>query len=266
MSRLSAQLKESSETLSEVVVGKAGIDANKTGAAMAMSSVQIGRMPTISGSIADVVRLNPQISISSGGAMSFAGTNNRYNSFQIDGAMNNDVFGLTSNGGQAGAQPVSMETIAQIQINVAPFDVRQSEFTGGAINAITKSGTNDFHGSVYGFGNNQSLIGSKYTMMNGKDSEKYSDQTEYRAGLTLGGPIIKNKLFFFANYETANRENPDAYGVGATASRVDGSVAQGLSALEHGFGQQCLKFECYGIFIRLRIQNQLRLYSVKISE
>jgi hypothetical protein len=226
------KLKESSEWLNEVViVGRSGVDANKTGAAMSMNSEQIVRMPSISGSIADVLRLNPQISISNSGAMYFAGTNNRYNSFQIDGAMNNDVFGLTtngSNGGQAGTQSVSMETIEQIQVNVAPYDVRQSGFTGGAINAITKSGTNAFHGSVYGFGNNQDLIGKKYTMMNGETSEAYNEQNEYRAGVTLGGPVIKNKLFFFANYESANKTYPDAYESGAAASRVDAERAKDI--------------------------------------
>jgi hypothetical protein len=221
----SAKLKESSELLEEVVViGRAGVDANKTGAAMSMNAEQINRMPSISQSISDILRLNPQINVSTSGAMSFAGANNRYNSFQIDGAMNNDVFGLTengSNGGQAGTQPVSMETIEQIQVNVAPFDVRQSGFTGGAINAITKSGTNEFRGTVYGFGNNQDLIGSKYKMMNGKISEKYDDQTEYRYGFTAGGPIIKNKLFFFANYEKSNKEYPNAYGPGSVASAFD---------------------------------------------
>lgn len=231
-SNVSAQMKESSELLSEVVVvGKSGVDATKTGAAMSISSDDINRMPSISHGIADVTRLNPQISVSASGAMSFAGVNNRYNSFQIDGAMNNDTFGLTangSNGGQAGTQPVSMETIEQIQVNVAPFDVRQSGFTGGAINAITKSGTNQFHGSVYGFGNNQDLIGSKYTLMNGKTSEKYVDQKEYQAGITIGGPIIKNKLFFFANYEKASKENPSSYGLGQAASMVDATEAQKL--------------------------------------
>ena len=136
--------------------------------------------------------------------MSFAGTNNRYNSFMIDGAMNNDVFGLTadgSNGGQAGTQPVSMETIEQIQINVAPFDVRQSGFTGGAINAITKSGTNKFHGSVYGFGNNQNLIGRHYPYSDGTGyAPKYQKQQQYQWGVTLGRPIIMDKLFFFVNF------------------------------------------------------------------
>lgn len=221
---ISTKLKESAQLLSEVVVvGKSGIDANKTGAAASINAEDINRMPSITHGIADIIRLNPQVSVSNNGAISFAGVNNRYNSFQIDGTMNNDVFGLTSNGsngGQAGAQPVSMETIEQLQINIAPFDVRQSGFTGGGINAITKSGTNTFHGSVYGFGNNQNLIGSKYTLMNGTTSEKYNKQKEYQAGVTLGGPIIKNKLFFFANYEKVSKEYPNAYGLGSPASSI----------------------------------------------
>ena len=169
---LSCKLQTDSKELQEVVVvGKAGINGTKTGAAQSLSAKQIAEIPSITHGIADVARLNPQLTTSSNGAMSFAGTSNRYNSFMIDGAMNNDVFGLTadgSNGGQAGTQPVSMETIEQIQINVAPFDVRQSGFTGGAINAITKSGTNKFHGSVYGFGNNQNLIGNHYPYSDGQ--------------------------------------------------------------------------------------------------
>lgn len=230
----SAKLKESSELLEEIVIiGRTGVDANKTGAAMSMNANQINRMPSISQGIGDILRTNPQINVSNGGAMSFAGTNNRYNSFQIDGAMNNDVFGLTgngSNGGQAGTQPVSMETIEQIQVNVAPFDVRQSGFTGGAINAITKSGTNEFHGSVYGFGNNRDLIGSKYRLKNGKISEKYDKQSEYRYGATVGGPIIKNKLFFFANYEKANKEYPNGYGLGSAASAISSADAEKVLA------------------------------------
>ena len=101
----------------------------------------------------------------------------------IDGAANNDVFGLASsgnNGGQAGAQPVSMETIEQIQVSVAPFDVRQSGFTGGAINAITKSGTNKFHGSAYYYGYNQDLIGIRYPYLDGTGyAPKYQEQTQY---------------------------------------------------------------------------------------
>lgn len=231
---ISTKLKESTKLLGEVVVvGKSGIDANKTGAAASINSEDINRMPSITHGIADVIRLNPQVSVSNNGAMSFAGVNNRYNSFQIDGAMNNDVFGLTSNGsngGQAGSQPVSMETIEQVQINIAPYDVRQSGFTGGGINAITKSGTNSFRGSVYGFGNNENLIGRKYTLMNGATSEKYNKQQEYQAGFTIGGPIIKNKLFYFINYETVSKEYPNAYGLGSSASKVNSTIANQILA------------------------------------
>lgn len=233
---LSCSLEEDAQQLQEVVVqGMAGVNATKTGAATSMSAEQINDMPSISHGIADVARLNPQLSTTNSGVMSFAGVNNRYNSFMIDGAMNNDVFGLAasgSNGGQAGSQPVSMETIEQIQINVAPFDVRQSGFTGGAINAITKSGTNQFHGSAYFYGNNESIIGRKYALADGSGyANKYNDQNEYNLGVTLGGPIVKDKLFFFVNYEKANKTYPDLYGIGSEMSKVDADKAK--DALAH---------------------------------
>lgn len=227
MQNFSPVLSESAMFLDEAVV-TARSDAGKTGAAQSIRSSTIEEMPSITRGIADVARINPFVRTDSDGALSFAGTNNRYNSFQIDGAMNNDVFGLTksgSNGGQAGTQPVSMETIEQIQVSMAPFDVRQSGFTGGSINAITKSGTNDFHGSVYGFGLNQALIGN-YTLANGNKSNKYSDQLEYQAGVTVGGPIVKDKLFFFASFETANKQYPNSYGLGSSQSKVNKDVAK----------------------------------------
>ncbi|PTL32732.1 cell envelope biogenesis protein OmpA [Prevotella sp. oral taxon 376] len=232
---LSCSLEENAQQLQEVVVaGKAGMNATKTGAATSMNAQQINDMPSISHGIADVARLNPQLTTTSTGAMSFAGTNNRYNSFMIDGAANNDVFGLTSNGsngGQAGTQPVSMETIEQIQVNVAPFDIRQSGFTGGAINAITKSGTNKFHGSLYGFGNNQNLIGHKFPLADGSGyAAKYNKQQEYNAGITLGGPIVKDKLFFFVNYEKSNKTYPNLYGLGSKEAKFDSKQAADILA------------------------------------
>lgn len=234
-SNLSCTLQENAQELQEVVVsGKAGLNATKTGAAQSINSQQINDMPSINHGIADIVRLNPQLTTTNSGAMSFAGTNNRYNSFMIDGAMNNDVFGLTSNGsngGQAGTQPVSMETIEQIQVNVAPYDVRQSGFTGGAINAITKSGTNKFHGSAYYYGNNENLIGHKYKMADGTYSEKYQDQSQYNWGITLGGPIVKDKLFFFANYEHTNLSYPNLYGLNSSTSSVDMDQANSIAEM-----------------------------------
>ena len=229
---LSCSLQDDTKELQEVVVkGSAGVNATKTGAAQSISSKQIADMPSITHGIADVARLNPQLTTTNSGAMSFAGTSNRYNSFMIDGAANNDVFGLSSdgtNGGRAGAQPVSMETIEQIQVNVAPFDVRQGGFTGGAINAITKSGTNVFHGSVYGFGNNQNLVGSKYPLADGGYAPKFNKQQEYNIGVTLGGPIIKDKLFFFANYEKTNKTYPNLYTLGSEHSAVDAAKANDI--------------------------------------
>ena len=225
--QLDGYLVEDAQALMEAVVVARGSGA-KTGAAQSIRRSTIEEMPSITRGIADVAKINPFVRTNGDGAMSIAGASNRYNSFQIDGAMNNDVFGLTasgSNGGQAGAQPVSMETIEQVQVSIAPFDVRQSGFTGGAINAITKSGTNTFHGSVYGFGLNQALIG-KYKQDNGNMSAKYSDQIEYQAGATVGGPIIKDKLFFFASYELANKAYPNTFGVDSPSTKVDSNVAK----------------------------------------
>ena len=223
---ISRVLSESSIALDAVVV-VADNDAGKTGASQSIGLRTITEMPSITRGISDVARVNPFVRTDQNGGMSFAGSSNKYNSFQIDGAMNNDVFGLTnsgSNGGQAGAQPVSMETIEQIQVSIAPFDVRQSGFTGGSINAITKSGTNTFHGSVYGYGYNQALVG-QYTLANGNLSSKYTDERTYQVGATVSGPIVKDKLFFFVSYEKSNKSYPNAYGVGSSQSRIDGTVA-----------------------------------------
>ena len=231
-STVNAILQVGSRELQEVVVtGKAGIDATKTGAAISFSAQDIAMMPSTNHSVADVTRLNPLVNVSQSGAMSFAGVSNRYNSFMVDGAVNNDVFGLTSNGqngGQAGTQPLSMETVEQIQVQVAPFDVRQSGFTGGSINAITKSGTNQFHGSVYGDYMNKDLISSKYILRNGSKSAPYQDEKNYHYGVTFGGPIVKDKLFFFANYEKSMNEYTNSYGLGSSASRADAEVAADL--------------------------------------
>ena len=241
--RHNAILKESAVQLDEIVVtGKTGIQNTKTGAASGMTAADIGRIPSITHGIADAIRLNPHVRVAYDGTMYFNGGNNRYNSFRIDGVVNNDAYGLTDNGfngGQAGAQPVSMETIEQLRISVAPFDVRQSGFTGGAIDAITKSGTNDFHGTVYGFGNNQRLIGDRYRLKNGSVSNKFTDQYEYQAGITVGGPIVRNKLFFFANYERADKTYRNPYAIGAAASMIDAGKATAiLEKLEKMAGEQ----------------------------
>lgn len=222
-------LSEDSKVLGAViVVGKAGVNNTKTGAAQTFTSDMIQRMPSVSHSIQDVTRMNPLLATTNSGSMSFAGASNRYNSFLIDGAANNDGFGLGStgfNGGQAGTEPISLETVEQLTVQIAPFDVRNGNFTGGSINAVTKSGTNKFHGSAYIDGNWQDLIGRHYKQADGSYSEPYQKQKEYRFGFTLGGPIVKDKLFFFANYEKTNKTYPNNYGIGAEGSTIDVDMA-----------------------------------------
>ena len=217
---VNATLVEGTEIEVVSIVGQNAFAASKTGAADNFSLEAVEAMPTINRSVYDIVKLTPQASVNKNGGMSFAGSNNRYNSFQIDGAMANDTFGLSSdgtNGAQAGANPVSLDAIEEIQVVVAPFDVRQSGFTGGAINAITKSGTNKVKGSFSAYYNNQDFIGMTHPL-NAKTDEngnlirnKYDEQYSQTYSFTVGGPIIKNKLFLFVAGEYFGKSRPNIY-------------------------------------------------------
>ena len=158
--KINASMAETSNVLEEVVISAQSgsvFDGNKTGSETTISSRQINNLPTTSRSIADFVRITPQAAISEGNdgfAINIAGQNNRFNTIFVDGAVNNDQFGLAgsgTNGGQTGASPFSIDAIEQFSVAVAPFDVKLSGFTGGAVNAVTKSGSNTFKGTVYGF-------------------------------------------------------------------------------------------------------------------
>jgi hypothetical protein len=220
-------LKESSQELNEVVV--IGISGAKSGggASSNFNESQITNTPTVNRSIYDVAKLSPLVSSSKIGGLSIAGSNNRYNSFQIDGMVSNDVFGLAgtgTNGGQTGANPISLDAIEEIQLVVSPFDVRQGGFTGGGINAITKSGTNKFRGSVYGYYTNQNFYG-KWNQV--KDTTlKLNTQSTKTAGFTIGGPIIKDKLFFFASAEYKFDTYPSDYYAGYANGYVSEAEAK----------------------------------------
>ena len=215
---VNAELVAGTEIEAISIVGQNTFVASKTGAADNFSLEKVEAMPTINRSVYDIVKLTPQASVSKNGGMSFAGSNNRYNSFQIDGAVANDTFGLSAdgtNGAQAGGNPVSLDAIEEIQVVVAPFDVRQSGFTGGAINAITKSGTNKVKGTFSTYYNNQELIGrsnTTYLDITG-DTErlKYDKQYQETYSFTVGGPIIKNKLFLFVSGEYFGKSYPNVY-------------------------------------------------------
>jgi hypothetical protein len=162
----------------------------KTGASTNISNEQMMLMPTYSRSISDVARLSPYSN-----GMSIAAGDGRSTNFTVDGANFNNNFGLGS-GLPGGGSPISLEAIEELQVVVAPFDVRQTNFIGGGINAITKSGTNTFKGSAYTYLTNQNLRGNHIDTVDFGVRPKESRNTY---GITLGGPIIKNKLFFFVN-------------------------------------------------------------------
>ena len=201
---INISLVSDSEQLEAVVIqgtgGTGTFSSDRTGAETNIGRRELTRLPTISRSAADFTRLEPTASNGS-----FGGRNDQFNNFSLDGAIFNNPFGLdaATPGGQTNAQPISIDAIEQIQVTTAPYDVTLSGFTGASVNAVTKSGTNEFHGTVYGFYRDQDLTGSK--IKGDKIIVPKLSQTQY--GLSIGGPIIKNKLFFFANFEKDERDD-----------------------------------------------------------
>ena len=201
---LDVQLVPDSQELEEVVLQAPGggnvFGNDRTGAETNVGRKEITTLPSISRSAADFTRLEP-----SSTGNSFGGRNDQFNNFSLDGAIFNNPFGLdaATPGGQTDAQPISLDAIDQISVSLAPFDVTLSGFTGASVNAVTKSGTNEFHGTLYGFYRNEDLTGSK---INGEDVAKL-DLQQKQYGFSIGGPIVKNKLFFFANFEKDERDD-----------------------------------------------------------
>ena len=185
-------------------IGSKIFDNKRTGAATNISNTALRNLPTISRSADDYLRLAPSASATFNG-LSFAGRNGQYNNFSVDGAIFNNPFGLDAPtpGGQTNAQPISLDAIEQIQVNIAPYDVTQAGFTGAGVNTVTKSGNNKFAGTVYSFYRNQSLTGKTVE----KNKLVVPDLSHYQGGFSLGGPIIKNKLFYFVNFETEQRSD-----------------------------------------------------------
>lgn len=193
---LNVEMSEDANELQEVVVtgSKSKFSAEKTGASTNINSAQIVNLPTVSRSITDVTRLSPY----GGSGMSFAGADGRNSNFTVDGANFNNNFGL-SDGLPGGGNPISLDAIEELQVVVSPYDVRQTNFIGGGVNAITKSGTNTFKGSAFIYHRNENLRGDAIDHQTIDGAREKDQSTTY--GFTLGGPIIKNKLFFFVNGE-----------------------------------------------------------------
>jgi hypothetical protein len=199
-------LEERKKELEAVIVSSRSkvFDNKRTGASTNISNNIIKTLPTISRSSDDYLRLAPSASATYNG-LSFAGRNGQYNNFSLDGAVFNNPFGLDAPtpGGQTSAQPISLDAIDQIQVNLAPYDVTQAGFTGAGVNTVTKSGSNKFTGTMYGFYRNEGMTGKKV------DKEKFEipELNQLQAGFALGGPIVKNKLFYFVSFETEQRKD-----------------------------------------------------------
>ena len=222
------------------------LNDDRTGASTSVSRNQLDKLPTISRSAKDFTRLTP-----SSDGNSFGGRNNKMNNFTLDGSVFNNPFGLdaATPGSQTNAQPVSLDAIDQIQVDIAPYDIKMSGFTGASVNAVTKSGTNTYKGAVFGFFRNQNLTGGKVT---GNDI-LVPDLTHLQSGFSIGGPIIKNKLFFFANAEIERRSDLGTNFVaarpgltGSNVSRVSAADMERVKTLlKNKYGYETGLYEGY---------------------
>ena len=209
---LTLQLATVSEAITVTATTDDIINPNRTGATSTVSTEEIETLPTVNRTLQDFARTNPYVNVDpqdfSATRMTVAGKNNRYNSIQIDGAVNNDLFGLADTGtpgGQADALAISLDAIQEIQVAVSPYDVRQGGFTGGGVNAITRSGTNDFSGSVFYSRRDPDYVGD------GPNDNPISEFELEQYGGRFGGRIIRDRLFFFVNGERLDRAEDDDY-------------------------------------------------------
>src|SRR6218665_514227 len=213
--RLTVELSEESKLLGEVTVTHTRENGGKASSVGTnIDNLTLNKLPTVNRDLTDYTRLDPRASLrldKNGNSISFAGVNNRYNAIFIDGAVNNDLFGLSqpgTNGGQTGFSPKNPYAIKEIQIAVAPYDVTLGGFAGGAINAVTRSGTNTLEGSAYYFLRNESLAGKTPTNNNSAKREKLPEFTAQTYGFRIGGPVVKDKLFYFINTELQSNVTP----------------------------------------------------------
>ena len=187
-------------------------DRNRTGASSRVKEQTINGLPLQGRNFTDLVTTTPLVT-SNGGGISFAGQNNRFNNIQIDGGANNDLFGLAASGtpgGQSNAKPISLEAVQEFQVQVAPFDVRQGMFAGGLVNAITKRGTNEFHGALFGYYQSKGLANGQYLNLSKNVYEQDPNFTGFyttQFGGSVGGPIVKDKVHFFVSADIQARKS-----------------------------------------------------------
>lgn len=217
--RLDFTLQSDAVELGEVVVSAEQdevLNSNRTGAETFITEDDIKNLPTIKRTTRDLIRLDPR----SDGNYSFGGKNWLYNNISVDGSYFNNPFGLDdpSPGGQTAAEPIPYDAIEQVQISIAPFDVTRGGFTGAGVNTVTKSGSNVWRGSLYGYGRNESLVGNK---VDGNDVVANPDLTYYQTGFSASGPIVPNSFFFFINGEIERREDPGSDFIANRGGSID---------------------------------------------
>jgi hypothetical protein len=205
------------------------------GAGTALTSRDLAAYASVNRNLQDYARIDPRLAQTDKerGEVSAAGQNTRYNSITIDGVTINDTFGLESNNLPTAKQPISIEAIQSVQVNISNYDASQKGYTGANVNAVTKSGTNEFKGSVYYVWRDETMVGKRFNRQTGAYFNAPAFQ-EYTTGFTLGGPILKDKLFFFANYEElkSSRTSPNAGPIGSsnlnvaiTQAAIDNAIA-----------------------------------------
>ncbi|MGY3055467.1 hypothetical protein ACVWYG_003683 [Pedobacter sp. UYEF25] len=251
--KLDVTISEEGNQLADVSI-KGTKGGSKSGPGTSIGEAQIKTLPTMNRSLQDVTRVTPQGSKDN----TFGGTNFRYNNVTIDGAINNDAIGFSpSLGGQSGSSgmpgsstrtnPVSLDAIQDVTVLLAPYDVKIGNFLGGSINAVTRGGTNDVVGSVYGYGRNAALIGRNKAGDNAKEPSAFHD---YQTGFRVGFPIIKDKLFFFTNEEITRRQDPVILAAGSPDMKLlsEAEAQQISDRMKTAYGLDAGSFNNYNIY------------------
>ena len=234
------QLETVQETVTVTAEANSVFSGSKAGTSASIEQATLEALPSVQRSLQDFARVNPFVSQTATNAndstLSIAGRSGRYNNLQIDGAVNNDLFGLADSGtpgGPASTQPVSLDAIQELQIVVSPYDVRQGGFSGGGINAITRSGANKFSGTGYYFFRDQGLVGD------GADDRPIATFNDKQFGGSLGGPIVRNKAFFFGNIDFGRKDTPSGFSVDGSSGQAFGrqeEIQRALNVAQSKYG------------------------------
>ncbi len=225
-----------SETVTVEAEASPIINPNRSGTASSIAEQTIETLPTLSRNLNDYARISPYFTSGpQGNGLQVAGRSPRYNNIQVDGSVNNDLFGLADTGtpgGQTESQAVSLDAIQEIQLVIAPYDVRQAGFSGAGINAVTKNGTNAYHGTAYYFFRDEGLVGEQ-------DERKVGTFSDKQVGASIGGPILKDRVFFFANADLGRKQQPSGWSISGSGQNfgrgAEAELFQQILTSQYGY-------------------------------